>query len=147
MLTKDVIEFIKKQKLGYIATVNSDNTPNLSPKGSFTVWDENQLIFADINSPETIRNLLINPHAEINFVDIFKRRGYLIRGVCKIIPANKNAKEYAIFYDKAGYAGYVDKIKNYVLIEIKEIAEIYSPAYDNGETETTLEKYFRHLYL
>lgn len=145
MLSKEVIAFIRKQRLGYIATVNPDNTPNISPKGSLTVWDEKHLIFVDLASPDTIRNLQINPNAEVNFIDVFKRKGFLIRGVCEIIPATK-ASSYGIFYQKLGYSGYLDKMKNFVLIEVKEVSEVYSPAYDNGETETSLENHFRKYY-
>lgn len=146
MLSKEAVAFIKKQRLGYIATVNPDNTPNISPKGSLTVWDEKHLIFVDLASPDTIRNLQINANAEINFVDVFTRKGFLIRGICTIFSEKNPKNPYRIFYEKMGYSGYVEKIKHYVLIEIKEVMEIYSPAYDNGETEQSLKNYFRKYY-
>jgi predicted pyridoxine 5'-phosphate oxidase superfamily flavin-nucleotide-binding protein len=36
VLTTEIKEFVKKQKLGFIATVCPDGTPNLSPKGTTT---------------------------------------------------------------------------------------------------------------
>ncbi len=33
ILTTEIKEFVKKQKLGFVATVCPDGTPNLSPKG------------------------------------------------------------------------------------------------------------------
>ena len=41
-----------------MATVAPDGTPAGSPKGTTTVWDDNHLVFADIASPGTVRNLL-----------------------------------------------------------------------------------------
>src|SRR5215831_11838136 len=70
ILTTEIKEFIKKQKLGFVATVCPDGTPNLSPKGTTTVWDDDHLVFADIHSPGTVNNLLHNPSIEINIVDI-----------------------------------------------------------------------------
>ena len=61
LLTKEIKEFVNKQKLGFVATVCPDGTPNLSPKGTTTVWDDDHLVFADIYSPGTTRNLLTNP--------------------------------------------------------------------------------------
>ena len=48
LLTQDIKEFVSKTKLGFIATVCPDGTPNLSPKGTTIVWDEDHLAFADI---------------------------------------------------------------------------------------------------
>ena len=37
-------------------------------------------MFADIASPQTIRNLLVNPHVEINVVDPIVCKGWRFRG-------------------------------------------------------------------
>ena len=55
ILTSDIKEFVNKQKLGFIATVCADGTPNLSPKGTTIVWDEDHMVFADIHSPEQLK--------------------------------------------------------------------------------------------
>jgi len=66
ILKEDMTRVIRKQPLGYVATVCPDGTPNLSPKGTTTVWDDDHLVFADIRSPRTIANLKQNPSIEIN---------------------------------------------------------------------------------
>lgn len=40
MLTEDMKLFVEEQQLGFHATVCPDGTPNLSPKGSTRVWDD-----------------------------------------------------------------------------------------------------------
>ncbi len=57
LLTNEIKSLIEQQKLGYVATVSPDNTPNLSPKGTISVWDDEHLVFADIKSPKTMANL------------------------------------------------------------------------------------------
>src|SRR5262245_45387819 len=84
ILTKEIKEFVKKQKLGFVATTCPDGTPNLSPKGTTTVWDDEHLVFADIHSPGTIQNLLNNPSIEINMVDVFTRKGYRFKGTARV---------------------------------------------------------------
>ena len=64
ILTKEMKQFVREQRLGFIATVCPDNTPNLSPKGTLTVWDNEHLVFADIRSPGTIGNLRLNRSVE-----------------------------------------------------------------------------------
>src|SRR6266853_4809673 len=48
ILTDDMKRIVREQRLGYIATVCPDGTPNLSPKGTTAVWDDDHLVFADI---------------------------------------------------------------------------------------------------
>jgi predicted pyridoxine 5'-phosphate oxidase superfamily flavin-nucleotide-binding protein len=62
---------VLEQRLGFVATVTRDGAPNLSPKGTTTVWDERHLMFADIASPRTIENLASNPSVEINVCNHF----------------------------------------------------------------------------
>jgi predicted pyridoxine 5'-phosphate oxidase superfamily flavin-nucleotide-binding protein len=130
-MTSEVREFIKIQKLGFIATVCPDGTPNLSPKGTTTVWDEDHLIFADIHSPETVSNLRNNPAIEINVVDVFTRRGYRLKGTAKIISDGPLFKEIANAY---GENAKKYKINNFVLVKVERVIEITSPVYDTGIT-------------
>ena len=60
--------------LGFVATVCPDGTPNLSPKGTTAVWDDDHLVFANIRSPGTLANLRQNANVELNVVDPFARR-------------------------------------------------------------------------
>jgi predicted pyridoxine 5'-phosphate oxidase superfamily flavin-nucleotide-binding protein len=53
-LTADMKRVVVEQRLAFVATVCPDGTPNLSPKGTISVWDDDHLVFADIRSPGTI---------------------------------------------------------------------------------------------
>ena len=83
-LTEDMRRVVLEQKLGFAATVCPDGTPSLSPKGTTTVWDERHLLFADIASPNTVRNLRANPAIEINVVDPVVRKGYRFKGTATL---------------------------------------------------------------
>jgi len=76
ILTDDMKRMVRQQRMGFIATVCSDGSPNLSPKGTVSVWDDDHLVFADIASPTTISNLSVNPAFEVNVLDAFIRKGY-----------------------------------------------------------------------
>jgi predicted pyridoxine 5'-phosphate oxidase superfamily flavin-nucleotide-binding protein len=75
ILTHDMKRIVDEQRLGFVATVCPDGTPNLSPKGTTAVWDDDRLVFANIRSPGTLANLRRNPAVEVNVVDPFVRRG------------------------------------------------------------------------
>ena len=45
---------VEHLRLCYVATVTPDGKPNLSPKGSLKVWDDETVEFADIASTTNI---------------------------------------------------------------------------------------------
>src|SRR5438132_11896181 len=87
ILTSDMKRVVEEQRLGFVATVCSDGTPNLSPKGTTAVWDDDHLVFANIRSPGTIANLRQNAGVEVNVVDPFLRKGYRCTGVGSILES------------------------------------------------------------
>src|SRR4029450_6548245 len=71
---------VREQGPGFYATVCEDGSPNLSPKGTTRVWDDDHLFFADIRSPQTVANISRGSLVEINVIDPFVRKGYRFKG-------------------------------------------------------------------
>jgi uncharacterized protein len=71
ILTDDMKRVVREQRLGFHATVCDDGTPNLSPKGTTAVWDDDHLFFAHIHSAQTVENIRRGSLVEINVVDPF----------------------------------------------------------------------------
>jgi len=147
ILTTEIQEFVRNQKLGFVATVCEDGSPNLSPKGTTTVWDEDHLVFADIHSPGTIENLLINSGVEINIVDVFTRKGYRFKGIGQVLREGLLFNEIVTMYGKLGVK---HTIKNIVLVKVERIIPVVSPAYDTGISEDDVilrwSKYWEKLH-
>ena len=76
ILPEEMRRVVREQRLGFVATVGPNGTPNLSPKGTLTVWDDDHLVFADISSSRTVENLRHNAAIEINVVEALARKGY-----------------------------------------------------------------------
>src|SRR3954466_15632554 len=102
ILTTAMKRMLDEQRLGFVATVCPDGTPNLSPKGTTIVWDDDHLAFADIHSPGTVNNLLANPSIEINMVDIFIRKGYRLKGNGQVLSEGALFHEIIASYGEAG---------------------------------------------
>ena len=132
LLTPEIREFVTKAKLGFIASVCPDGTPNLSPKGTTIVWDDDHLAFADIHSPGTVQNLLSNPAIEINVVDVFTRKGYRFKGTAKVFSEGDIFNKVISFY---GEAASKYKINNIVVVKVNRVIPITSPIYDTGISE------------
>ena len=138
----NIKDFVNFQKLGFVATVNSDNTPNLSPKGTVRVWDDENLIFADINSPQTMENLNNNSSVEINVVDPIKRKGFRFKGNAKMISDSDLHDQIVDYYKKNGTK---NKISSVVMVKIDQVDEVVSPLYYLGISEKEIsEKWTKH---
>ena len=143
MITEKIGKFVSQQKLGFVATVSPNGTPNLSPKGTISVLDENTLAFANIRSPQTIENLEKNPSIEINIVDPFSRRGYRFKGMAKIISDGEEYNKILLSYKQNGIQ---TTIKSIVIVNVKQILEVTSPLYDVGYTEEELRIKWKKYY-
>src|SRR6202008_5015674 len=102
ILTADMKRVVEEQHLGFVATVCADGTPNLSPKGTTAVWDDDHLVFANIRSPGTMANLRLNPSVAINIVDPFVRKGYRFKGVATILESGPPRLQAIAFYQARG---------------------------------------------
>jgi hypothetical protein len=126
-ITADMEAIIKQAMLSFVATINEDGTPNLSPKASLTVKN-GVLYFADIASPHTLLNLRRDPAIEINVIDIFQRRGYRFTGRALILPPGDD--EYLLIADWVRAAnGPEYPVDHVVKIEATSIAPLLSPAH------------------
>ncbi len=144
LLTNEIKKLIEQQKLGYVATVSPDNTPNLSPKGTISVWDDEHLVFADIKSPKTMANLEKNPSLEINVVDPIARKGYRFKGTGTILASGLEYDKIISHYNKMGIKS---KIGRVVLIKVASVNDVTSPLYDLGYTEDEIKKRWKDYYL
>ena len=142
-ISEEIKNFVNSQKLGYVATVSNDGTPNLSPKGTIVVMNESTLVFADIRSPQTIQNLQNNPSVEINVVDPFQRLGYRFKGECKII---NEGPEFDKILDYYANVGIKSKINSVVIVDVESMSEVTSPSYDLGVTKDDLISKWKKYY-
>ena len=84
-LTKEIREAIDKSVLCWLATVSSDGIPNVSPKEIFKYYGRDNIIVANIASPQTMRNIKQNASVCISFIDILVQKGFQIKGKAEII--------------------------------------------------------------
>src|SRR5262245_59440842 len=143
LLTADMKRVVGEQRLGFVATVCPDGTPNLSPKGTVAVWDDDHLVFANIRSPGTLANLRANPSIEVNVVDPFLRKGYRFKGTSAIVESGSIYDDAIEFYRRRDTT--VRVLREIVLIRVETAQFVDSPAYDLGlSEEEVLARWERH---
>ncbi len=85
-LTGEMKTIFGKQ-LAVIATVSKEGTPNVGPKGSIHVVDDETLGYSENVSEKTLRNLKENPKVAIMVADRENRDGYQIKGTAELLTS------------------------------------------------------------
>ncbi len=142
MFDEDTRRLVTTQGLGFVATVRSDGTPNLSPKGTTEVWDDDQLVFLDLYSPGTVANLLQNPAVEINVVDPARRKGYRFRGLGEVHTEGELYDRIVSRFQKERGTDPA-RVKSAVLVRVLEAEPLISPAYEGGASEADIAARWR----
>ena len=132
LFTDDMKRLVTEQRLGFYATVCEDGTPNLSPKGSTYVLDDDHLLFADIRSPQTVANVRAGSQVEVNVVDPLVRKGYRFKGPATVHEPGSDRHEAGLALMRAAGSSLVDRVRAIVVVDVREARPIVSPAYDDG---------------
>ena len=137
-LSADMQRTVLEQRLGFVATVTEDGQPNVSPKGTTTVWDDERLMFADVASPGTVANLRANPHVEINVVDPILRKGFRFSGTATVHTDGEIFERGIRILRGRGSTLDPDRIRSIVVVDVTSAAPLVSPVYDNGTSEEVI---------
>lgn len=73
------MEFVRGHRPALLATVSPEGVPNVAPKGSLTVLDDERLVYADLVEGRTSRNIRARPEVAVVVMDR-NGRGYQIKG-------------------------------------------------------------------
>jgi hypothetical protein len=146
-LSTEMKELVERQRLGFVATVCPDGTPNLSPKGTVCVLDDNHLIFADIRSPGTVSNLRTNPNIEVNVVDHFLRKGYRFKGTAQVLDAGPDFARHVAFFSNRGMQDAPARIRAIVIVRVDQARPLISPGYERIADEATMRAYWLKYYV
>ncbi len=140
-LTADMRAIIQAAHLCFAATVSPDGMPNVSPKGTIRVWDDQHLFFLDLASPGTRNNLQARPWMELNVVEPLSRRGYRFFG-----PVTLHVGD-TVFEDAtrrvSSEAQSSLPVTSVVLLAVERAAPLVSPGYWSVADETAMRALWR----
>lgn len=128
MISNEVKQRIDNSVLCWLATVDKNNFPNVSPKEMFTYLGDTTLLVANIASPNTVGNIRHNLNVCVSFVDIFVQKGYKLKGTAQIIDKKDEAFLSAL---KPLTDLYSDKfpVKEIIQIQVTQVEKIVAPSY------------------
>ncbi len=127
MLSKEVKDCIDKSVLCWLATVDSDGNPNVSPKEIFTYHDD-KLLIANIASPSSARNIKNQSNVCVGFIDILVQKGYQLKGTAELISSSDTNQKHIIdlLQDLAGPRF---KVLSVFSISVTQVKPILAPSY------------------
>ena len=135
MIPQTVKDLIARFPLGFVATVTPGGRPAVSPKGTFLVLDDRTIAFGEIRSPGTISNLGHQPELEVNFIDVFTRKGARLRGQAELLRRDTEAYDQLIPRFAEVWGDLANRINIIVRIAVDEVKPLTTPPYDDGATE------------
>ena len=74
-------------KMAWVATATREGVPNVTPKGSLKLLDEHHVLFADLFSLKTRKNLLENSKIAVTVADAATAKGYQLKGTAEIVTS------------------------------------------------------------
>lgn len=135
---------ISNSVLCWLATVDADGAPNVTPKEIFSSYGDDRIIVADIASSNTVRNIRSHPSVCVSFIDVFRQRGFKVNGQAFIIGSDD--PDYSVVGAQVlKMAGEDFPIRNLISIGIEKVSRILAPSYrlfpDRTEEERMASAY------
>lgn len=130
--------------LCWLATVDSNNKPNVSPKEIYAETGADCLVIADIASARSVRNIRANPAVCISLIDVFLQRGRKLEGMAEII-APDHPHFAALVAPLLAMTGGAFPIRHVIYVRVERTSPILAPSYifysDRGEAEMRADAY------
>jgi len=146
MIPASVKTLIAKFPLGFVATVTPGGRPAVSPKGTFLVLDDATIAFGEIRSPGTVTNLTHQPKIEVNFVDVFTRKGARLRGEARMVRKGTDDFQALIPRFAEVWGDLAGRINMIVKIAVNKVKPLTTPPYDDGATEDEMIALYKEKY-
>ena len=136
-LLKDAVrEAASRSVLCWLATVDAEGQPNVSPKEIWTITDDAHVVVANIASPLSARNIAHQPKVCLSFVDVFVQKGFKLVGTARAVrAADPEFSEWAA--PLLSMVGQRFVIHSVLVIRVTSVAPIVAPSYRFYPDETT----------
>jgi predicted pyridoxine 5'-phosphate oxidase superfamily flavin-nucleotide-binding protein len=136
MLSPEVQNSAARSVLCWLATVDANGQPNVSPKEIFAVFDTEHLVIANIASPTSVRNIEVNPLVCVSFIDVFVQKGFKVRGTAhNVRRQDPDFSRWAALLEAK--AGPRFPIHSVLVVRAHSVEPILAPSYRLYAAETT----------
>jgi uncharacterized protein len=136
LLTEPIREAARRSVLCWLATVDTEGQPNVSPKEVWAIADAQHAVVAHIASLISARNIAQHPQVCLSFVDVFVQKGFKLLGTARAVRAAD--PEFATWAQPLlAMVGQRFTIHSVLVIQVHSVAAILAPSYRFYPDETT----------
>lgn len=136
ILSTAVRESARSSVLCWLATVDADGQPHVSPKEVWSIADDQHVVVAHIASPVTARNICQQPQVCLSFVDVWVQKGFKLLGTAQEVLAD-DPVFFAWAAPLLAMVGQRFVIHSVLVIRVTSVAAIVAPGYRFFPDETT----------
>ena len=128
MLTEAIKKSIDESVLCWLATIDENGCPNVSPKEMFMHYSDNSVLVANIASPSSERNILANPNVCLSFVHVLKQKGYKLNGRARVVEQT-HTEFHPLVEELYSLGGREFQIQSVFVITVERAHPILAPSY------------------
>ncbi len=136
LLNEPIRDAARRSVLCWLATVDADGQPNVSPKEVWSIADDQHVVVAHIASPVTARNIRQQPQVCLSFVDVWVQKGFKLLGTAQEVHADDPAFA-AWAAPLLARVGQRFVIHSVLVIRVTSVAAIVAPSYRFFPDETS----------
>jgi uncharacterized protein len=136
LLSAAVRKMARRSVLCWLATVDAQGQPNVSPKEVWAITDDEHVAVAHIASPVSASNIAQQPQVCLSFVDVFVQKGFKLVGTAREVRANDpDFSAWAV--PLLAMVGQRFTIQSVLVIRVTSVIPIVAPSYRFYPDETT----------
>ncbi|PUE40706.1 pyridoxamine 5'-phosphate oxidase family protein [Limnohabitans sp. Bal53] len=135
-INESVREAARNSVLCWLATVDAQAQPNVSPKEVWAIADEQHVVVANIASPMSVRNIAHQPQVCLSFVDVFVQKGFKLVGTAHEVQV-ENPAFAAWAAPLLAMVGQRFVIHSVLVIRVTSVGAIVAPSYRFFPNETS----------
>jgi predicted pyridoxine 5'-phosphate oxidase superfamily flavin-nucleotide-binding protein len=136
LLNESVREAARRSVLCWLATVDAEGQPNVSPKEVWAIADDQHVVVAHIASPISARNIAQHPQVCLSFVDVFVQKGFKLVGAAREVRAT-DAEFSTWAKPLLAMVGQRFTIQSVLVVHVKSVIAIVAPSYRFYPDDTT----------
>lgn len=127
-LTHAVHQAARTSVLCWLATVDADGQPNVSPKEVWAIADDQHVVVANIAAPVSVRNIAQQPQVCLSFVDVLVQKGFKLQGTAReVLPADADYAAWAM--PLLAMAGERIPVRSVLVVTVHSVQPIVAPSY------------------
>ncbi len=128
VLTDEVRQAARRSVLSWLATVDAQGQPNVSPKEVWDIADDRHVVVANIASPGSARNIAQQPKVCLSFVDVLVQKGFKLLGMARnVTPSDLDYERWV--RPLLLITGDRFPVHSVVLIQVQSVQPIVAPSY------------------